>query len=594
MAFSPFASTALAAIGSEPASSPKSPDNQGLRQVRSLMLPKLSPDGRSVLIQVGDSTADGGKSHLWLVDIVHKTHRQLTFSAPPPVGDAPTKPGGCGESAGSWMPDGSAVLFLAHRGEHTQLYRLPMNGGEASPYDLKIMPPVDESKRPDALPPVEKSSPQDAKTAPAKPIEIDVSRYWIAPDGKSIALLARDPQTPGEKKQKDAKADAIWVDHDPHGTRLYLLDPATSKLTVTAVPPNVDFVAWTSSGDKLLALTEAPNNAGDLAPARSAWVVDLKTPEHPAKLDKIPATISTAAWTADSQALVFTAQAKQDAPPGYSDLYTYRLTTQTVEDLSANLQGSLSAQRLIADGDGGVLAGMEQGVRVTAALADTAASPPQTGSNRIVKPLGFDFPVVNNWNTNAKRTGWVYLASSSTRPPTLCYQAKLSEQGTNTCEALPTPEIAPHAWKAVASKIVHWQSGHEQIEGLLYLPPQAAQGKVPLIVDVHGGPLGAFHDSYAPWVQFLVGQGWAVLRPNPRGSSAYGAIFAAANKNDLGGGDYRDIMRGVDAVLKKYPLDGGRNGAHRLQLRRRDGGVRRGQNGPLSRHRQRRAGHRSI
>jgi dipeptidyl aminopeptidase/acylaminoacyl peptidase len=52
-----------------------------------------------------------------------------------------------------------------------------------------------------------------------------------------------------------------------------------------------------------------------------------------------------------------------------------------------------------------------------------------------------------------------------------------------------------------------------------------------------------------------VGQGWAVLRPNPRGSSNYGVKFAAANKNDLGGGDYQDVMAGVDAVLAKYPLD---------------------------------------
>ena len=555
-----FSWTAISsrAAAPTPASPVKFPDNQGLRQVRSLMLPKLSPDGNSVLVQVADSTADGGKSHLWLVDIGHKAHRQLTFSPAGPVGSPTASKPGLGEFAGSWMPDGSAVLFLSHRGEHTQLYRLPMDGGEASPYDLKIIPPVDESKRPDAVPPVKKSVAQDATTTPEKPVEIDVSRYWIAPGGKTIALLARDPQTSGEKKQKDAKADAIWVDHDPHGTRLYLLDAASDKLTAAAVPPNVDFVAWRSSGDRLLALTEAPNNAGDLGPARSAWVVDLKTLEHPVKLDKIPATISTAAWTSDGQALVYTAQARQDAPPGYSDLYAYRLATQTVEDLSANLQGSLSAQRLIASGKGKVLVGMEQGVRVTAALVNAGASPPQTGSNRIVQPLSFDFPVVSAWNTNARRTGWVYLASSSTQPPILCYQAKLSDQGTNTCEALPIPEIVPHAWKEAPSKIVHWQSDHEQIEGLLYLPPQPAQGKVPLIVDVHGGPLGAFHDGYAPWVQFLVAQGWAVLRPNPRGSSAYGASFAAANKNDLGGGDYRDIMRGVDAMLQKYPLDGSR------------------------------------
>ena len=76
--------------------------------------PRLSPDGRSVLLTVTDSTADGAKNHLWLVDIKQNTARQLTWS------EAGEKRG---ESQGKWMPDGDSILFLAHRGEHTQLYR---------------------------------------------------------------------------------------------------------------------------------------------------------------------------------------------------------------------------------------------------------------------------------------------------------------------------------------------------------------------------------------------------------------------------------------------------------------------------------------
>jgi len=88
----------------------------------------------------------------------------------------------------------------------------------------------------------------------------------------------------------------------------------------------------------------------------------------------------------------------------------------------------------------------------------------------------------------------------------------------------------------------------------LYMPA-AAKEKMPLVVDVHGGPTGAFQDAFDPLMTYLLGQGWAVLRTNPRGSTGYGAAFAAANKNDLGGGDYRDIIAGVDAALAQYPLD---------------------------------------
>jgi dipeptidyl aminopeptidase/acylaminoacyl peptidase len=77
----------------------------------------------------------------------------------------------------------------------------------------------------------------------------------------------------------------------------------------------------------------------------------------------------------------------------------------------------------------------------------------------------------------------------------------------------------------------------------------------PLGVAEQGGPLGAWTEGYSPFTQFLIGHGWAVLMPNPRGSSGRGAAFAAANKNDLGGGDYRDIMAGVDEMIAHQPID---------------------------------------
>jgi dipeptidyl aminopeptidase/acylaminoacyl peptidase len=103
---------------------------------------------------------------------------------------------------------------------------------------------------------------------------------------------------------------------------------------------------------------------------------------------------------------------------------------------------------------------------------------------------------------------------------------------------------------------VTWKNGSLSIQGLLYLPPQASPDhKVPLIVDVHGGPTGAFVDRWSPFIEFLLGHGWAVLCTNPRGSTGYGAAFAAANRHDMGGGDLHDILAGVDAVLAQYPLD---------------------------------------
>ena len=507
------------------------PSNEDLRHVRAMAQPRLSPDGHSVLVQITDSTADGGKSHLWLVDIKQNSARQLTWSTPQEKR---------GEYAGRWMPDGNSILFLAHRGDHTPLYRLPMEGGESRPYDLKVAPPVDESNAADAIPP-------HKDTAPAKtdPVTIDVENYSPSPDGKLIALLARDPETPGEKKQHDDKADAVWVNHEQHGSRLYLLNTDDEKLTPVAVPPDVQGIAWSNQGDRLIAIAEGMNEAGDLEPAGSAWMVTASDPAHPSQIKQLPPTIQGGTWSEDGKRYYFLAQATQDTPPGYHDLFVFNFADNKINNLSTNFDGTIAHELPIAEGNDQVLAGAQIGVNVTVLRFDAGN---RTDGRQ---PLKFSTATVTQLNTNAKQNGWVWLGASSTQPPTLFYAEKLGHEP----KTLNTPSIIPADWPKVPSQLVQWKNQDLTVDGLLYLPPQANSQKVPLIVDVHGGPTGAFEDGYYPLIEWLVGQGWAVLRTNPRGSTGYGAAFAAANKNDLGGGDYRDIMAGVDAVIAKYPID---------------------------------------
>jgi hypothetical protein len=160
------------------------PSNEDLRHVRALINPRISPDGSRALVEIADATADGGRSHLFLVDIAANASRQITWS---PENDKR------GEHGGRWLGGGS-VLFLAKRTEHTQLYRLPMSGGEAHAYDLKVAPPVDASLATDALPP---RKPGESRP---EPVALDVDDFEPAPDGRTIAVLARDPETPGKKK----------------------------------------------------------------------------------------------------------------------------------------------------------------------------------------------------------------------------------------------------------------------------------------------------------------------------------------------------------------------------------------------------------
>ncbi len=514
------------------ADAPTFPTSEDLRHFRSLSSPQLSPDGQNVLLAISDSTSDGAKSHLWLVNIAQNTSRQLTYT---PEADK------SGEHAAVWTPDGNAILFLAHRGEHTQLFRLSMNGGEAKPYDLKILPPVDDSTLPDAIPPATAKDAAKSETEKPEPQPIDVQAFEASPDGKTIALTANDPKTPGEKKQSDAKADATWVDHSRHHTRLYLLPSDTTNLTPVSIPDEPRHLTWKLDSSKLLVLGAQPNGLDDLKPGATAWLVNPSDPAHPEKISELPPTISSAAWSYDGNSIAFLAQAHQDAPPAVHDLYELNLTTHKIVNLTDGFKGAITSTELFTLPDSSILVSVGLGLDNTCLQLHNGAR----------EPFHFSLPVSSSFHTNANHNGYVFLASSSTQPTTLFYTTDL----TQPAKALNTPSITPSNNRAVATKRIQWKNDGFTLDGLLSLPPEAANHKVPLILEVHGGPTGAYTDAYQPFVNFLIGHGWAVLRTNPRGSTNYGAAFAAANKNDLGGGDYRDIMSALDYLLKTEPID---------------------------------------
>jgi dipeptidyl aminopeptidase/acylaminoacyl peptidase len=90
-----------------------------------------------------------------------------------------------------------------------------------------------------------------------------------------------------------------------------------------------------------------------------------------------------------------------------------------------------------------------------------------------------------------------------------------------------------------------------EVQGWLY-PALNARGPSPMILDIHGGPHGAFGFAFNPTFQFYAARGYAVLAINPRGSSGYGQKFSDGCVNDWGGGDYKDLMAGVDHVLATH------------------------------------------
>jgi dipeptidyl aminopeptidase/acylaminoacyl peptidase len=120
----------------------------------------------------------------------------------------------------------------------------------------------------------------------------------------------------------------------------------------------------------------------------------------------------------------------------------------------------------------------------------------------------------------------------------------------------------------VSAQSVAWTNEGFNVQGWLVGPRKVDAGrKYPMIVVVHGGPAAAATPRFVaagnhgnPLLRDLASRGYFVLMPNPRGSFGQGARFGSANKRDFGGGDWRDILAGVDAAIKAAPIDGERLG----------------------------------
>lgn len=139
------------------------------------------------------------------------------------------------------------------------------------------------------------------------------------------------------------------------------------------------------------------------------------------------------------------------------------------------------------------------------------------------------------------------------------------------------PEIevgAPGRWRNLTSinagltlparvQSITWTNEGFTEQGWLLLPARRyGSGKMPLVTIVHGGPAAAAVPFFRGpgLLSGMLEHGWAVFEPNPRGSFGQGERFTLANVRDLGYGDLRDILSGIDAALRAAPIDAARLG----------------------------------
>jgi dipeptidyl aminopeptidase/acylaminoacyl peptidase/lysophospholipase L1-like esterase len=105
-------------------------------------------------------------------------------------------------------------------------------------------------------------------------------------------------------------------------------------------------------------------------------------------------------------------------------------------------------------------------------------------------------------------------------------------------------------------RVVKWQNEGFDLEGTVTLPPpEVAKAPYPLVLFPHGGPHSRTSKGFNQTAHVLAHAGYAVFQPNFRGSAGYGKKFLEADRNDLGGGDMRDILAGIDMLEQEKIID---------------------------------------
>jgi dipeptidyl aminopeptidase/acylaminoacyl peptidase len=107
------------------------------------------------------------------------------------------------------------------------------------------------------------------------------------------------------------------------------------------------------------------------------------------------------------------------------------------------------------------------------------------------------------------------------------------------------------------TRMMRWDNADgREVEGVLAVPP-ASVAKPPykLLVYPHGGPHSRSTTDFNFTAQVFAAHGYAVFQPNFRGSAGYGQAYINADREDFGGGDMRDLLSGVDALVKEKLVD---------------------------------------
>lgn len=468
----------------------------------------LSPNGEWIAYVVREALMEGEKSeyvsHIWMVSADGQVNVQYTQ----------------GEKSCSnptFSPDSKYLAFTSSRGKKNQVWAMRVFGGEAEQIT-------------------------DAKSG--------VSSFRWSPDGKSIAYTMRNPDTEEEEKDKKEKRDVILVDQNFKYAHIYTVpfeknqEGKRPAQRITGGDFHVTGLEWSPDG-KSIVFSHQPDprlNTGfstsdiSIVPSDSGKVTPLVT---------WPGVDGSPKWSPDGKWIAYRAQGGRPEPIGLGDVYIVTADGGAPRPLEKTPDRSARILGWSKD---------SKHVYVSESIGTTQQVMALPLSGKAPRFITSGEGVFSNVSFDAATKTMAFTFENPDTPADV-YLSKVNklkmEKLTSLNEKIQLPPMGK-------TEVLKWASKDGlEIEGLLTYPIGYTEGtRVPLILQVHGGPAGVFSQRFTGgpsiyMTQVFAQNGYAILRPNPRGSQGYGKDFRYANFKDWGFGDFEDLMSGVDHVIEK-------------------------------------------
>ena len=426
-----------------------------------------------------------------------------------------------------WSPDGKWIAFTSSRDGKNNLYVLPVGGGEAE----KVT---------------------DVKSGVGN---FDWSYDW-SPNGNMIAFVMIDAVADKEEKSKKSKNDWYFMDEEVKQNRLFVLwlnkkDTAGKRIQkqITKENYNINAFDWSPDG-KTIAYSHGRSPEQNDNVYSDISLIDIES-GNTKPIAATGAGETNPLFSPDGKLIAYysTEDPVDWSGPRHAKIYS-------VAD------GKSWKLKATPDENGAIVGWTADGKNILLSEANKTLNG--------IYVLSVDGKNITEWNkgttdllgaASINSTG-TYIAFTLQNPSKFpeAYISSLNNyspvkitniNADNASKSLPKTEVIK--WKGADGK---------EIEGLLTYPINYKPGtKVPFILNVHGGPAGVFQQTCVAGnsgtypIAAFAEMGYAVLRPNPRGSSGYGTEFRTANRSDWGGKDFIDLMAGVDKVIKMGVAD---------------------------------------